>query len=266
MTVSGNLKKMLTQFGEPVQYWLELGGEKIDMNAQLGKTLSWNYEGRINCKVCGRKTKKSFAQGFCYPCFMNAPENSPCIINPEQCEGHEGGGRDPEWEIKHHVKPHVVYLAVSSGIKVGVTRHDQVPTRWIDQGASWVIKLAETPYRRIAGDIEVSLKAHMSDKTNWQRMLKNQLNTEIDLLAEKARVHDLMQEEHKQYLSANDDIWELNYPVQQFPEKVKSINMDKIPQGEGKLVGIKGQYLIFEDMRVMNVRKHTSYWVEWEIS
>lgn len=264
--VAGNLRKMLTQFGEPVQYWLELGGEKIDMNAQVGKVISWNYEGRINCKKCGRKTNKSFSQGFCYPCFMNAPENSPCIINPELCEGHEGRGRDPHWEIEHHVRPHVVYLAVSSGIKVGVTRHDQVPTRWIDQGASWVIKLAETPYRKIAGDIEVSLKAHMSDKTNWQRMLKNQLNTDIDLLAEKVRVHDLMEEEHQRYYSANDKIWELNYPVLQFPEKVKSVSMDKIPQGEGKLVGIKGQYLIFEDMRVLNIRKHTSYWVEWDFA
>ncbi len=265
MEFSGNLKKMLTQYGEPVQYRLSLGEEEVDMNALIGKPLSWKYEGRINCKSCGKKTNKSFGQGFCFPCFRDAPESSPCIINPEQCEGHVGGGRDPEWEKKHHVQPHVVYLALSSGLKVGVTRKDQVPTRWIDQGASQAIKLAETPYRKLAGDIEVALKDHLSDKTNWQRMLKNEIATHIDLLAEKEKAKALLAPEFQQYYSENNDIWSINYPVQQFPLKVKSINLDKVPEGEATLVGIKGQYLIFDDMRVMNIRKHTGYWVEWGV-
>jgi len=264
MNFAGNLSKMATQFGEPVRYTLKLADDEIDMNALIGKPLAWKYEGRINCIKCGRKTKKAFGQGYCYPHFMNAPETSPCILRPELCEGHEGIGRDPEWEIEHHVKPHVVYLALSSGVKVGVTRGDQVPTRWIDQGAWKAIKLAETPYRKLAGDIEVSLKQHLSDKTNWQRMLKNVLATDVDLLSEKKRVHDLMESEHQEYFSSDDQIWEIQYPVEQFPEKVKSINLDKMPEGEATLVGIKGQYLIFDDNRVMNIRKHSGYWVEWK--
>ncbi len=261
---SGNLKKMKTSLQSPVQYHLHLGDDIIDMNALIGQEISFTYEGRINCKVCGRKTKKAFGEGMCYPCFMNAPENSPCIINPELCEGHLGKGRDVAWEEANHVQPHVVYLALSSGMKVGVTRGTQVPTRWIDQGAFQAIRLAETPNRYLAGALEVAMKDHMSDRTNWQRMLKNQIPEGIDMLAEKEKAHGLMPEEMKEYFSENNEITEIHYPVTSYPEKVKSQGFDKIPEISGRLHGIKGQYLIFDDNRVLNVRKHTGYWVEFE--
>ncbi len=258
----GVLKKMKTQDGSPVQYNLDLGESSILMNELVGKSIKLTHTGNIYCRICGRKLKKTYGEGFCYEHFMISPEASPCIIRPELCEGHLGIGRDAEWEEKNHNKPHVVYLAISSGAKVGVTRADQVPTRWIDQGAWKAIILAEVPYRRLAGEIEVSLKKHISDKTQWQRMLKNELATEVDLLERKKEMSSLVPEEFQQYLSENDEIWELSYPVNQFPEKVKSVNFLKQAETEAVLNGIKGQYLIFDNQQVVNIRKHTGFEVE----
>lgn len=270
MQYEGHLKKMTVQLGdaaanEPVQYTLMLGESTINMNELIGQTIRFNYEGRINCRSCGKVTKKSFAQGFCYPCFQNSPMSSPCIIRPELCEGHLGRGRDVEWEEKHHVQKHIVYLAIASGIKVGVTRHDQVPIRWIDQGAWKAIRLAETPNRFNAGQVEVSLKNHISDKTHWQKMLKNVLATDIDIHAKKAEMQALLPEELQAFNSTNEEVIEILYPVIEFPTKVKSMGFDKLPEISGKLMGIKGQYLIFDEGRVMNIRKHTSYWVSLEV-
>lgn len=259
---AGNLKKMTVTLESPVKYELQLGDDLVNINDLIGQHITFNYTGLINCKNCGRKTKKSFAQGFCYPCFNDSPANSPCIIKPELCEGHLGKGRDVEWEQKHHVQPHVVYLALSSGLKVGVTRGTQVPTRWIDQGAFQAIQLANTPNRYLAGAIEVFLKDHMSDRTNWQRMLKNQIPEGIDLQQEKEKAIELLPAEYNEYIASSNEVVEINYPVTAYPEKVKSLNFDKLPTIEGCLSGIKGQYLIFDDGRVLNIRKFTGYWVE----
>jgi hypothetical protein len=192
---------------------------------------------------------------------MNSPESSPCIINPELCEGHLGKGRDVEWEKSHHVQPHFVYLAVASGLKVGVTRETQVPTRWIDQGASFAIKVAETPYRQLAGAIEVALKSHFTDKTNWQRMLKNEIG-DYDLETEKWQIEELLPADLGQYMSEDDEIIEINYPVLHYPEKIKSVGFEKTPLIEGTLLGIKGQYLLFDDDRVINLRKYSGYHID----
>jgi hypothetical protein len=192
---------------------------------------------------------------------MNSPESSPCIINPELCEGHLGKGRDIEWEKSHHVQPHFVYLAVASGLKVGVTRETQVPTRWIDQGASFAIKVAETPYRQLAGAIEVALKSHFTDKTNWQRMLKNEIG-DYDLETEKWQIEELLPADLGQYMSEDDEIIEINYPVLHYPEKIKSVGFEKTPLIEGTLLGIKGQYLLFDDDRVINLRKYSGYHID----
>ncbi|MDW3650285.1 MAG: DUF2797 domain-containing protein [Bacteroidia bacterium] len=265
MKYSGNLSKMRVKLDSPVSYELHLGEEAVPMNELIGKELKFSYEGRINCIICGDKTKKSFAQGFCYRHFMNAPEASPCIIRPEVCEGHLGKGRDVEWEQAHHVQPHIVYLALTNGMKVGVTREQQVPTRWIDQGAWKAVKFAETPNRYLAGVIEVAMKDHLSDKTNWQRMLKNQMNMDLDILEEKTRLLDLLPAEYAEYQSSNDEVTEIHYPVEAYPEKVKSLSFEKMPEIEGTLLGIRGQYLIFDAGRVLNVRKHTGYWIDLEV-
>lgn len=257
--ITTNLSKMAAKLDGQVHYYLMHEGGMVHMNELIGKEIDLVYEGIINCMICGKKTKKSFGNGACYPCFMNAAESSPCIINPELCEAHLGRGRDVEWEDKHHNQPHVVYLAKSSAIKVGVTRSTQVPTRWIDQGASEAIILAEVPYRQLAGAIEVQLKDHFTDKTNWQRMLKNEV-TAIDLLETKEDVlNHYLDESYHEFISDNDDIININFPVLAYPEKVKSTNLEKEPIIEGVLQGIKGQYLYFENGKVINIRNHSGY-------
>lgn len=260
--IEGNLHKMNTEFGSPIKYSLHLSGDELNMNELLGKKLRIEFQGRINCVACGRATKKAFGQGFCYPCFANAPENAECIVRPELCEGHLGKGRDPEWELKYHVQPHFVYLAVSSGLKVGITRATQIPYRWIDQGASSAIILAEVPYRRLSGEIEVALKSHYADKTNWQRMLKNEI-LDADLIEKKTEAKSLLPTELKQYVTDDAQIWNLEFPSLDTPSKVKSIRLEKQSELEGVLTGIKGQYLIFDNQHVMNVRNHAGYFVRF---
>ncbi len=262
MSYSGHLLKMKTRYADPIEYTLGLGDDEVFMNDFIGKPVSITFNGQINCIVCGNRTKKAFGQGFCYPCFANAPQAAECIIRPELCRAHLGEGRDVEWERTHHLQTHYVYLAVASGIKVGVTRGDQIPTRWIDQGAWKGIKLAETPNRYLAGRIEVELKQHISDKTNWQKMLKNIQAVDIDPIAERERMKAELPEELQQYCLDDSEVIEINYPVIKFPEKVKSLNLDKTPEVGGTLTGIKGQYLMFDELNVINVRKFSGYFVE----
>lgn len=262
MTAEGNLHKMYTQFGEPIEYRLQLGDDTILINELLGKKIAVEFEGRINCVACGKQTKKAFGQGFCYPCFANAPENAECILRPELCEGHLGGGRDPEWEQRHHVQPHYVYLALSSGLKVGITRETQIPTRWIDQGASSAIILAEVPYRRLSGEIEVALKEFYNDKTNWQRMLKNEV-AEADLVTMKEEAASKLSDDLRKYVTDDQQVWSLKYPALDTPPKVKSLKLDKFPIIEGALTGIKGQYLILDNLNVINIRSHNGYFVRF---
>jgi hypothetical protein len=259
MEKEGNLLKMLTQRGQYAQYFLRIGADQIYMNDLIGREIKLQYNHKINCIRCGRETSKSFFQGYCYPCFRDAPETDECILHPEKCQAHEGISRDMEWSKTHCLIDHYVYLAVSSGLKVGVTRHNQIPTRWIDQGAHQAIKLAKTPNRYLAGLIEVDLKQFLADKTNWQQMLKNQVKRPVNLLEEKQKASENLRADMQKYLIEDNTIEEISYPVEQFPEKVKSLSFDKIDEYKGKLKGIKGQYLIFEDGKVFNVRKHNGY-------
>ena len=257
----GNIRKMTTQLDDVVQYTLNLS-EDVDMNKLIGQKIRLEWNGIINCSACKKVTKKSFGQGFCYTCFINSPQASPCILRPELCRAHLGEGRDVEWEEKHHNQPHIVYLAKSSAVKVGITRGDQIPTRWIDQGASGAIRLAETENRFDAGRIEVALKEFFTDKTNWRKMLKNEVDDTIDLEDEKWALEEHLPADIIELFSEDDEITEINYPVIDYPEKVKSLSFDKTPIIEGKLMGVKGQYLLFENGEVLNIRKHTSYFVE----
>ena len=263
--MKGTLSKMPVKYADPVQYFLKLAEEPILINDWVGKTVELSYTGNIYCINCGRKTSKSFNQGFCYPCFRDAPQNAECIIRPELCRAHLGEGRDPEWEEKHHNQPHVVYLAISSLAKVGVTRATNVPSRWIDQGAWKAVKLAETPNRYQAGLIEIDLKQHFKDKTPWQRMLKHELAAELEVIETKNKMQRMMDDKYNQYDSLDDDIYEMKYPVLEYPTKVKSHNLDREPKLEGKLMGIKGQYWILEGGVVINIRKYGGYEVELQL-
>lgn len=265
MIYEGNLLKMSSALNEKVHYSMTLSGEEIDMNAIIGKELRIDYSGLINCIRCGRKTKKSFGQGYCYPCFISAPETEECVLKPELCKAHEGIARDMKYAEEHCLIDHYVYLAVSSGLKVGVTRHHQIPTRWIDQGAGMAIKLALTPNRYLAGKIEVSLKAHVNDKTNWRKMLTGTAEYENDLVKEKDRIIELLDQDLQQFASDDDEITHIEYPVLNYPEKVKSLSLDKTPVISDTLTGIKGQYLIFASNTVINIRKHNGYRIKLEV-
>ena len=214
----------------------------------------------IHCDKCGNKTNKSFFQGFCYPCFVSAPESSECILKPELCQAHEGISRDMEWSKRHCLSNHYVYLSLTSGVKVGVTRHTQIPTRWIDQGAIKALQIAKTPNRYLAGAIEVKLKEFVSDRTSWQKMLKNDVDQTIDLYEYREKLKENLSSELKEYILDQEKEKILKYPADQYPEKIKSINFEKVSEYEGILTGIKGQYIYIDNQYVVNMRKYTGYY------
>lgn len=254
----GNLIKLSTSHTTPVSYTLKLSDEQIDLNSLLGKTIKIEFAGKINCMGCGKQTKTSFAQGYCYNCFQTSPETEECILRPELCRAHLGEGRDPEWAKEHHLQPHIVYIAYSSNIKVGVTRETQIPTRWIDQGASKAMPFLKTPNRHIAGVAEVYLKQKFSDKTNWRKMLAPAELIQPDMNEEVSEALNFLPSELKKYHYVSEG-FEFEYPVKKYPDSPKTVSLDKKTIFEGTLVGIKGQYLIFESGDVMNLRKHNGY-------
>ncbi len=269
----GHLRKMRTQLGEQVQYQLPIGDQFLDMNALIGKRLQLSYQGEINCVACGRKTKKSFSQGHCFPCMRTLPECDNCIIKPETCHFAAGTCRDAAWGEKNCFQDHYIYLANSSGIKVGITRGSQIPTRWMDQGATQALPIFRVKNRLHSGLLEVVIKAHVSDRTDWRKMLKGiaeplvmkQRRDELLALA-ATEISTLQLELGDDALERLDeDVVEIHYPVEQYPEKIKSLNLDKTPSVGGYLQGIKGQYLIF-DSGVINIRKYGGYFIELMVS
>ncbi len=261
MTYEGVLTKMQTEFSTPIQYYLVFENSFLNLNQLLEKSLEINFVG-YQCLNCGKK-KKIFRQGFCYDCFMSSAAAGDWIMKPELSTAHlDIEDRDLEYEKKVQLQPHIVYLALSSEVKVGVTRKTQVPTRWIDQGAVQALPIVEVPNRYLAGITEVALKEHYADKTNWQKMLKNEIPS-VDLIAEKASLKDYIPAEVQEfYDQSKDKLYQLQYPVLEYPSKVISLNLDKTPNFSGKLKGIKGQYLIFEDGTVFNIRTFEGYVVK----
>lgn len=264
MIYEGVLTKMQTEFGNPIQYYLVFENSFLNVNQLLGKEFEISFQG-YQCLECGKK-KKIFRQGFCYDCFMASASAGDWIMKPELSTAHlDIEDRDLEYEKKVQLQPHIVYLAVSSEVKVGVTRKTQVPTRWIDQGAEQAIPIVEVPNRYLAGITEVALKDHFTDKTHWQKMLKNEV-FKTDLFEERLKVKKLLPKEVEEYFdSTKEELYEMDYPVLQYPTKVASLNLDKSPVYSGKLSGIKGQYLIFEDGTVFNIRTFEGYVVKIEM-
>lgn len=271
MQHSGTLQKMRVDLKEPVEYYMILDQEEVLLNPYIGQPLKLTWHEEIHCIGCGRKTKKSFSQGFCYPCFRSKAQCDMCIVKPEQCHYDEGTCREPEWGEANCLQPHYVYLANSSGVKVGITRHNQIPTRWIDQGAVQAIPILKVSSRLQSGLAEVAIKEHVADKTSWQKMLKGnaepadlkQKQGEILSLAGQA-IAELKEQFGDEAIEILDEeAISIEYPVETFPTKVKSFNFDKQSEIEGVLQGIKGQYLIF-DTGVINIRKFGGYKVTIE--
>ncbi len=258
MTYEGVLNKMQTQFETPIQYFLIFQDSFLNVNQLLNKNIEINFVG-FQCLNCGKK-KKIFRQGFCYDCFFSSPAVGDWIMKPELSTAHLGiQDRDLAYEEKVQLQPHIVYLALSSEVKVGVTRKTQVPTRWIDQGAEKAISIVEVPNRYLAGITEVALKSHFADKTNWRKMLTNDIFF-TDLIKEREKLQSLLPDEVQEYFHLEkNDLYEMNYPVLEYPSKINSLSLDKTPNYSGKLIGIKGQYLIFEDGTVFNIRSNEGY-------
>ncbi len=258
------IEKMKVVNSNPVEYYLFINDSWMSANNLIGKKLSFIWSGYVFCS-CGKKMKKFYRQNFCYDCFWNAPEASPSIFKPELCQAHLGiEERDLDWEKKFQLQPHVVYLSISSGVKVGVTRKNSIETRWIDQGAVEGIVLAETPNRYLAGKLEVSLKQYLNDKTSWMKMLKGEINS-IDLIQKKKDIINLISDEFQSYIVKENDLKKIVFPIQENPKKIKSISLEKENLLEDELIGIKGQYLIFKNNNVFNVRRHTGFAVELAI-
>ncbi len=259
----GVLVKMETENGSPVQYYLHMGSHFLNMNQLLDKKLTISFV-KHECLSC-HLDKEIYRQGFCKRCFFEIPQAADWVMRPELSKAHLGQeDRDLAYEKKVQLQPHVVYLANSSNVKVGVTRKSQVPTRWIDQGAHEAIEIVEVPNRYLAGITEVALKEHISDKTNWRKMLTNQVDDE-DLAAQREALKTYIPDEVKEYFIKNNTETALSFPVNQYPVKPKSLNLSKTPHYTGVLKGIKGQYLIFEDDTVFNVRANEGLVVDISI-
>ncbi len=269
--MQGQLRKMRVTLDSPVTYQLPLTDRLVSLNPLLGQLITLNFTGNIFCIHCARKINKSFSQGYCYPCFTSLAQCDMCILKPEQCHYEAGTCREPEWGLAQCFKPHYVYLANSSGIKVGITRESQIPIRWIDQGAVQALPIMKVQSRLISGLVEIELANHVSDKTSWQRMLKN-LQEQEDLAAKRdylfmecdkeiAKIQQRFDDSVIELLLDEDEV-SIQFPVLTYPSKVKSFNFDKTAEVSGVLQGIKGQYLLL-DSGVINIRKFAGYEVEF---
>lgn len=272
-SVQGCLSKMAAALpgrqDQPVVYHLRAGEHRVALNERIGEPLSLRWTGAIACTHCGRATKKSFAQGHCYPCFKRLAQCDTCIMKPETCHFFQGTCREPEWGERHCFQPHIVYLANSSGLKVGITRKTQMPTRWLDQGAIQALPILEVDTRQQSGFVEMLFKEQVADRTNWRAMLKGDVET-MDLSAERDRLLTLLADGLHQLRETHgadairlleQPAQHFHYPVSVFPKKVVSHNFDKQPLVEGVLQGVKGQYLIL-DSGVINLRKFTGYEIQ----
>lgn len=277
MKGEGNIRKLKVALsdGGKVTYTLNTADvltplEGVKLDSWIGKPIQIESTGKIHCTVSGKSIRKTYGDGMSFDAFQSSPLAVESIIRPELSRIHEGIAlRDAEWEEAHHNQPHVVYLSLTSGIKVGVTRETNVPYRWIDQGASGAVVLARTPYRQLAGLIEVAMKSHFMDKTNWRKMLvagnPDPASVVADLTAAKDEAYEVCPPDYEDFLDDDDTVTLLEYPGVSFPEKVQSLNLTKEPNIEGTLEAIKGQYFILDGGRVFNVRRHSGHQVKWTL-
>lgn len=265
--ITGTLAKMRASLLDgAVQYRLPVGNEEIELNTFIGQTLTLTHTGNIFCCSCGKKTKKSYSQGHCFLCMKKLASCDMCIMKPETCHFAEGTCRQPQWGEENCFVDHYVYLSNTSSLKVGITRHTQIPTRWIDQGATQGLPIAKVKNRLISGLVEIELAKLIADKTNWRTLLKGNNNplalkeAALELLPQVEEAIAKIQAEHgdDSVELLDENILNIHFPVNEFPVKIISHNFDKNPEVTGILNGIKGQYLLF-DTGVINIRKFGSY-------
>ena len=272
-SIEFNLDKMEVELVGPKAFYKLLTSEgHVVMNDFIGQDFRIYSHKEINCCNCGKKTAKSYSGGYCYPCSLKLAECDMCILKPELCHFDKGTCRQPDWGLTNCMIPHYVYLANSSGLKVGITRTSQIPNRWIDQGAVAALPILKVGTRYLSGVVEKLLSSEINDKTDWRKMLKGEPE-EIDLQEKRDEFFELFGEDlddiENKYGSDKISILEselvthIDYPVQVYPDKVTSLSLEKNEFVGGKLVGIKGQYLIF-DTGVINIRGQTGHKVHLE--
>ncbi|MCB9091812.1 MAG: DUF2797 domain-containing protein [Halobacteriovoraceae bacterium] len=259
--MKGSILKMKGKLGEKgeVEYRLPVGEELVSLNPFIGKEMKLEFTGNIYCIDTGKKINKSYNNGYSYESFVKLAACDVCIVQPEKCHYHKGTCREPLWGERECMQPHFVYLAITSGVKIGITRESQIPTRWIDQGACYALPILKVKNRLASGLIEEAIKTEVNDKTQWRKMLEGTPERE-DL----KEFRDTLYKKHKKEIvemraeTLEEEVVEIHFPVEEYPQKIKSLSFDKTPVVEGKLLGIKGQYLIFENS-VLNIRKHQGY-------
>jgi len=262
--IQGQLFKMKAIQGKPVEYRLRLDDNEYPLNDLVGQRIRLSFTGEIRCIECGKATKKSWQQGHCYPCTLKLASCDICIVKPELCHYAKGTCREPQWGEEHCLRPHVVYLANSSGLKVGITREAQVPTRWMDQGAMQALPILKVDERLKSGQVERIIGEHVADKTHWQKLLKG-MPEPLDLVRERDLIWEKVASALAPYVLERMDapVYDFTYPVLEWPTKIKSYNPEKTPVIEDRLIGIKGQYLMFEN-GVINIRSNAGHIIRWE--
>ncbi|MEE9254252.1 MAG: DUF2797 domain-containing protein [Pseudomonadales bacterium] len=266
----GPLRKMRARATDVVEYEFVLGDTAIAANPIIGRELTLRFVGTITCIHCGAVTPRSYAQGHCYGCFKKLAACDLCVVSPDRCHYAQGTCREPDWGERNCIRPHLVYLANSSGLKIGLTRDDALPTRWIDQGATQAMLIAQVDTRQQAGFVEKAIGAHVSDRTDWRTMVGRD-PAEMDLPGEWARLRELSADaidavqarfgERVIRLLDDEPVTHIVYPIERYPRDLRAFNLEKEPLVEGVLLGIKGQYLLL-DTGVLNVRRITSFHVE----
>ena len=261
--------KMHSTLGSPVEYQLILDSIKLPLNGLIGQKLKIEYLGESKCLHCS--DPRVFNQGYCFRCTQKLPQCDFCILSPDKCHFDQGTCRDEQFAQSHCFIPHLVYLSYSSHVKVGLTRKGNEKTRWIDQGAVAGLPILELRNRRAAGKIESMMKNWFSDRTSWQKMLKEEAPNISALLTARhealAKLDSMgLESLHREAegelkILSDEEPTQINFPVQVYPEKVRSVDLKKVGSIADRLVGIKGQYLIFENA-VMNLRKYQGFQVK----
>ncbi|TCS95914.1 DUF2797 domain-containing protein [Hazenella coriacea] len=263
MKKTGFLHSLHHQFSDPIDYHAQIGDEQFLINPFIGERIQLSFLGEISCIHCGRRIKKTYNSGYCYPCFKSLAENDLCIVKPHLCHFHQGTCRDPEFGERFCMQPHIVYLALSSDVKVGITRKTNLPKRWIDQGATAAVPILEVPTRKLAGEVEVYLAQYMKDKTNWRKMLRNEV-ADQDLTQVRDEVLARLPDHYQPFVLEPRPISYFQYPHIEVPEKISSLKLDKHPEVHGRLIGVKAQYLIL-DSGVFHVRNHSGYKIAFSV-
>ena len=255
-TYTGYIRELQITDDSPAQYQLLLDANLIPLNPLLGCGLEVRFLGQIECAECGQLTKKSYGGGYCYPCFATLARCDLCVMSPDRCHFHLKTCRDPEWGESFCMQPHTVYLANSSGLKVGITRQGRETKRWLDQGATQGLPLLTTTTRKEAGEVEVIIAKQLSDRTNW-RLLVSQETSPVNLADERNQLRG--------DLDLPNVVWSMEserqfqFPVRQYSPAVNfSLHKQTV---RGNLIGMKGQYLLF-DNGALNISRHRSYHIE----